>query len=504
MVRAALLPANVLVSDGSLDWLRPAVPVILQHDLITARHVLAVRAWGDSAAYEQSANEVIEATVERYSGRLFVHTVVRDLGTQQIRPIATASGPESAGVVSLIDQVAKRIDAAAAAFPSTSHDVLLSYIQALNAPTAQAQLTQLQGTVNRDPKFGPAQLSLIAIAAEHRLPQTAQILQAAAPYRTAFDTIDRLSFDATANRLLHVPIAIQTQAAAALAAAAPNNLEALSLLGTADFLQNDAAAGERALKKALALTGGSLAIRLQLATGYIETRQYGKAADLLKSERDFVPVTTYAIAELLNGNKDQAARAMDAIYRARVTASYPFANLGHAEWIALSNGYQVAIDELERTTWAQPDDKAIALAQAAIWELALGNRPVAAETARRASAMAGAKAKPFAAAAAALCGAGSAANVQAQFGKANTLQSRVLLAYGLFFYGDYPAAAKEWAALWKQSGDSDESTRAMLAASLSHLKQQSPAVVQPFVPNLSGDDPFAAVAFNEMRKQIGP
>lgn len=486
-----------------MDWLRAAVPIVLQHDLITAHRVFGFVAGGDSSAYQQAAAQVVEATVERYSGRLIVHTVVRNLRSQTVRPVADVSGPEGSGILPLLDQTAKRLDPNAAPFPTSRADVLSRYAKAVTSGSAQQRIAELQQIVAEDPTFGPAQLALIATAAENRLPQTAALVQAAAPHRAAFDVIDRLSYDTTAARLLRAPIATQTQAAAALVKLAPNDLEALSVLGTADFLQNDASGGERLLKRALALTDGNASIRLQLGIGYIETRQYAKAIELLQNDKDFAPATAYSVAQLLEGHKDKAAEVMDQLYRARVSSHDPFANLSHAEWIAISNGYRGAIAELQGTTWAEPDDKAIALAQAAIWELASGSQPVASATAQRAASMATGKAQQFTAVAMAMCSADAASALEKQIGNSAALPSRVLLGFAQFLRGDYGNAAKQWEAILQDAGGADNRSRAMLAASLAKLHQRSPSIVQPYVPDLSGADPFAAIAFQQMRQQIG-
>lgn len=485
--------------------MRAAVPVILQHDLITARSVLAYLAGGDSSAYEQQSAATVEVTVEQYGGRYVLHAVHRDLATQAITPFADVDGPVAGGVVGLVDGVAKRIDSAAKAFPSADPSLIASYANALQSNSGTQRLADLRQIAEANPRFGPAQLALIGASAEAGSPDTVDLIHVAASNRNAFDPIDQVTFDTTADRILHAPLQKQTQAAAALARMAPNNLEALSILGTDEFLENNAAAGERDLQRTLQLTFGNAGISLQLAAGYVETRQFAKAASLLERQKDPASVTYRAVAELLAGNKDKADQDIGALFQARLTASDPVANLSRAEWIAASSGYRAGIATLENATWARPDLNAIALAQAAIWELASGNRPVAQATVQRAIPMASSGvAKAFTAAANALTHPGSAAELRQEFqnDSANT-QTHALLAYGLFFYGDYSRALAEWQNLFAASGGADENARAMLAACAAKVKQPAAVTVQPFVPNLSGDDPFAAVAFNQMKQLIG-
>ena len=81
-----------------------------------------------------------------------------------------------------------------------------------------------------------------------------------------------------------------------------------------------------------------------------------------------------------------------------------------------------------------------------------------------------------------------------------------VLGYGLYLSGRMSEAADVWRRLVQESGDVDLRARTMLAASLAgaHRDAEARSVrVQPFVPNMTGADLFAALTFDQMRRLAG-
>ena len=69
--------------------------------------------------------------------------------------------------------------------------------------------------------------------------------------------------------LANAPPADQIRTAQATLALAPNDLDVLTVLGTNQILQGDAAAGEQALRRAVAANPGNIGLRFQLARALV-------------------------------------------------------------------------------------------------------------------------------------------------------------------------------------------------------------------------------------------
>jgi hypothetical protein len=70
--------------------------------------------------------------------------------------------------------------------------------------------------------------------------------------------------------------------------------------------------------------------------------------------------------------------------------------------------------------------------------------------------------------------------------------------YQAFLQRRYPEAVGFWQAVVQQTAGMDLRSRAMLAASLEGAGQPRQMEVLPYLPDMN--DPYAAVAFNEMRR----
>src|SRR5581483_302024 len=130
--RLAILPANILIADPSSEWMRVAVPLILQEDLATSPSLIATAVNGESSAYETGASGVLRTTVETRQGRISVEAVITEMSTQQNREVIRVEGSSSNALLPSVNALAKRIDRRASDF-STKND------GALRAFTAGAQ-----------------------------------------------------------------------------------------------------------------------------------------------------------------------------------------------------------------------------------------------------------------------------------------------------------------------------------------------------------------------------
>ncbi|MBV9085311.1 MAG: hypothetical protein JOZ62_21765, partial [Acidobacteriaceae bacterium] len=91
--RLALLPGNILIPDPASEWMRFAVPLVLQQDLSVSRSLVTTIAESDSGAYQFGASELLEATVENRYQRLHIQATITDLGTQRSREVFTVDRP---------------------------------------------------------------------------------------------------------------------------------------------------------------------------------------------------------------------------------------------------------------------------------------------------------------------------------------------------------------------------------------------------------------------------
>ncbi len=72
--------------------------------------------------------------------------------------------------------------------------------------------------------------------------------------------------------------------------------------------------------------------------------------------------------------------------------------------------------------------------------------------------------------------------------------------YQAFLDRRFPEAIKFWQGVVQQTAGTDLRARAMLAASLDGAGQPQSVDVLPYLPDLS--DPYASVAFNQMRRLL--
>jgi hypothetical protein len=468
--RLAIGPANVLIDDSQYEWLRTAVPVILEYDLSTAKDLVATITSSDPGAYAVQATAVAAAMVEGGSSRFDLEIAMRDLATQRTSAVIKTSA--HAGIISVVDDAAKRIDADATPFPTHNEAALHAYIDAMGAREISVVIQRLQDAVHADPRFGAAQVALINAEARAGAADLRTAITGATQYRNAFTPLDRARYDAAVCRATHAPLAKLEGTAVAILQVAPNDLDALSIAGSVSFLNGDAARGQLLLGRAFELSPGNPEVRMQLAVGSLEAKQFQRAEALFAKGSTPVEVVDRAVCVLLQGDVARANSVINGLLQAQMVAGNALAALSRAEWTAATGALQDALSLLRSTSWPTPQTQALARAHAAIW-LALLNKTGDADLQ--------------------IAGSGSGPG------------SETLLAYQAFLRADYKSAEQHWRSLHNASGGADLRSRAMLASCLDHLGRTSEIAalkVEPFVPNLSGTDPFSVISFLEMRRLL--
>jgi hypothetical protein len=187
-----------------------------------------------------------------------------------------------------------------------------------------------------------------------------------------------------------------------------------------------------------------------------------------------------------------------------------FAEIGHAVWMSVEGKRDQAIAALANDQFSQPDLRALALSQIAIWKIEGKDSAGARQATAQAVSLANAQVpKVFAAMASLLAEGDEPVASWRQKVQGATLDAngkQFVLGYGFYLFGHYPEAAEIWRALVKQTNGADGRSKVMLAASLEAAGKPAEAKaihVALFLPNLTGGDPFAAINFDQMLKVNG-
>jgi Flp pilus assembly protein TadD len=503
--RVAILPANMLVSDTSAQWLKIGIPLILQQDFMTAHDLIPGVTQDENTATQAKATQVLRTTVESRANGLHIESKLFDLKSQKVLQVKSVEAGSVAGIITAANALAKQLDANASAYSTGNSQALESYLAAASTNNRPQRVQMLQQAIRQDPNFGLAYISLLEMIAPHGQADPKPFLDEAKTHRDKFSAYDRAKFDLGVSRLLGAPAAEQIRQAQEALKLAPNDLEVLEILGTNQLLEGDGQAGEQTLRRAVSLNPSNAGLQIELGRGLMRERKL-KEADAVFSAlgTNAAVLPDLATCALLEGDKARANSLANQLF---ATVQNPdLKPLLAASWQFMSGEQQKGIDTLLNTKFATPNVEAVALSEAAIWQAMQNNYGGAKETLQRANASAG-HAVSFPAVAALLIDrSGSAAEWQQRV-KAAPLPPNVkepLLAYGLFLRANYDDAATQWKLILDQSHGNDIRARAMLASSLDRAGKKSQAAqikVMPFAPEFG--DLYAAIPFAEMRRLLG-
>ncbi|HEX7361851.1 MAG TPA: hypothetical protein VF283_15275 [Bryobacteraceae bacterium] len=497
-----------MIADPASEWMKAAVALVFAEDLGTSRRFVPVIANDESSAYRAQAAEMLEATVEERRGRIHVEAFLRDLKTQRNRRMVKVEGP-AAGLIATLNGLAKRIDADATDYSTRNQQALRAFAGAAQTSDTKKQLDALNQAIALDPGFGMAYLSALHVLTTANPGGVKALLAKAQAHEKTFTPLDRARFDELASRATHAPLQQRASAASALLRIAPNNLDALTGLAAVRFLQGDEK-GAALLKRASEVDPGNASIQMNLAGGLLETKQFPKAEKIfqsLASDPDILPDLAACI--LLEGDPARADSVFKKYLQQIEKSKAPFAPLAEANWLAISGKMPQAISRLAAAQFAQPDLESIAWSQIAVWQAAGRNVAAAKRSAAQGAKLAKAAiARVFAEVAMLIANADlppSEWRAKVEASPLNNGARQTVLGYGFFLFGHYAQAAQVWQALLKASGNADLRARAMLASSLEHSGKKTDArkiLVQPFLPNLTGGDPYAAIAFAQMQQML--
>jgi tetratricopeptide (TPR) repeat protein len=481
-----------------------AVPLALEQDFLTSKNLVARVAHDESTAYLVSASEVLRTTVENRNGRIWIQATMTDLNTQRNRQVIRVEAPSTSGLLPPLNALAMRLSDSAMDFSTKNELALQAFVAAAESSSPQTRIGLLNQAIRVNPAFGLAYLALADTLAQSGQ-DPAAVLASAASHRSSFTPLDRVRYDLIAARLSHAPLARQQQAARAVLQIAPNDLDALAALGSAQFLVGDGAAGQRSLSRALELSPGNLNLQQQLALGLLETRQFAdaeKGFSAINNNPAVLPALATCI--FLQGDVNRA----DVVFNRYIQLRPPnerFAIILRASWLAISGRIAKAIDGLQRAKFDDTALRSVAQSQIAVLQLMTGDTTGAKRSAALAAYL---DKRPLSLGALTLLvthGDQPAAQWRDEIMASGLPEqpAQLVLGYGFFLNHHYGEAAAIWEHIVQRSGGTDLPARAMFSASLDRAGRAADKrkiVVQPFVPDLN--DLYAAVPFNEMRRLL--
>lgn len=178
--RVAVLPFENLSSDTKLNWASRAIASALVYDLAPSPDLHAQTVDSTSGAYANGASEMLEGYFSESGGRLRMTATMESLGKTKTVSSFELSGPASAGLVPLVNQLATRLSGRARPFGTSKAEAFRAYGEALGGANPEAMADELKTATEADPHFAMGYLIWARLlAAEGQREQSVKILQAA-------------------------------------------------------------------------------------------------------------------------------------------------------------------------------------------------------------------------------------------------------------------------------------------------------------------------------------
>ncbi len=510
--------------------MRRALSGALASDLAGLPNLYARTVDSFDRAYAIQASHVFTGYFVETNGRLEMHAEVLDVASKKTVASFEAAGPVAEGAIALANQLAKRLNPAARAFPTKDEAAFRAYGEALSASDQASAVRSLEAATKADPRFslayfewaqvlasaGDRDAALEAIEAGKR-GQPDPIDGAKLDYlaaSTRADTSARVQALEALTRLTPADAEIfgrlaELQLAQRKFSAAVGNYEAVSRLDPENPQVWNELGYARAYAGDLVGARGALERYRQLLTqeNVNALDSLGEVSfylgDFAAAEKYFLQADQKNRGEFGGADLLKAAQARllagdlagsDALFRKyaglaegveRGRAAYQ-----EAQWESLTGRRKAAMTGLERVIpGLEGDARSLALSQLSIWESQTGESKKAAELASQA---AEAAISPAARNLSALC-----REISSQ--EAGTSGSRLGDAYVLMFAGKFADAAPLLETLYRETNPhSDGEVRTLLA--WTYVKTGRDADAQRLlgtfpIPLSSGEPVFASMIF---------
>jgi tetratricopeptide (TPR) repeat protein len=499
-----IAPANILISDAGGEWMKVGVPLVLQQDLMSSQNISPAMVSDETNVSEVGAQDILRLKVEDRQGKIHVAATVVDVKTQKTTATEDVDAPSIGALIPALNKLAKRIDPSAGEFSTKNTDALKQLAAAGTEEHPQERYELLKKTVVTDPNFGMAYFMLLQMMASAPPDTLKQTLDEAQAHMPNFPPYERARLQLLIAQLKRAPLSQRTTAVEALLKVAPNDLDALSMIGGVRFLNGDVSGGIETLNKAVRLNPGNLNLKAQLAQGLVQSKRFADAEKLLASF-DKTPAAKAELAQtiLLEGDVKRATETLEKFAAGLPTPDFQV--LVRAAWSKLCGDQSKALALAETTKFAKPELSSMALSEATVWRLMEKDFAGAQK-------IANAVAKPDAHQIDVITSLLVMGNQspqdwikKVQAAPVNPALKEPIVAYGLFLNGHYNEAADEWRKAYESTEGADLKVRTMYAASLDRAGKKAEAEkikVQPFLIR-DFADVFGAVAFTEMRRLTG-
>ena len=156
--QVSVLPFDNLTSDPSLNWMGRGASVVLR-DQLNGTSWMPVDPQGAEAP---RVSNTIVGYVTRRGDQLFVNAVLRN-GNAQTVDSEQVHGPASAGILPLMNQVAKHFSPGAKPYGTTNEQAARALFLATSATTPADVLAQIDASIAADPHFAAAHMSKIEV-----------------------------------------------------------------------------------------------------------------------------------------------------------------------------------------------------------------------------------------------------------------------------------------------------------------------------------------------------
>jgi tetratricopeptide (TPR) repeat protein len=504
--RMVIVPANILISDPAAEWMKVGAPLVLQQDLMSSQYISPAMVNDEANAAEVGGQDILRLKLEDRDGKIHISATVVDAKTQKTTETEDVEASSVNNLIPALDKLAKRLDPTAGDF-STKNTEALKLLTAAGAEEhPQERYGLLKKAIATDPNFGMGYTFLLQMLASSGPDAFKDTLAEAKSHMTNFPPYDRARLQFLATQLERVPLSQRAAAVEALLKVAPNDLDALSLMGSLRFLNGDVKGGEEALNRAIRLNPGNANLRAQLAEGLVQSKRFADAEKILASfDKNPAALGELAQTILLEGDVKRANDTADQFMA--VIKNPDFQGLFRATWTELAGDHAKALSLAENTKFSKPEIAGMALSEATVWQLMDKNVAGARKTAELAM-KSDTHPTAITVVSALLVSADQSPEdwrKKVDASPMNPAMKQTILAYGLFLNGHYNESAAEWRKAYEASEGADLRIRAMYAASLDLAGNKAEAAKIKVMPFLIRDfaDVYGVVAFTEMRRLLG-
>jgi cytochrome c-type biogenesis protein CcmH/NrfG len=502
----SIIPANVLIGDPAAEWMKIGVPLVLQQDLVSSQFTIPALVRDEANAARLGAQDLLRLKIEDRQGKIHVSASVVDIATQKATSTEEVEASSAAALIPTLDTLAKKLDQTAGEFSTKNTNALKLLTSAGQEQDPRKRFDLLKQAVARDPNFGMGYFLLVEMTAQAGPESYKELMAQAKSHIATFPPFERARFQMLDLQLSRAPMSQRAAAAEALLKIAPNDVDALSILGGIRFLNGDANGGADALNKAVQISPQNANLKAQLAEGLVQSKRFADAEKVLATvDKSPAALAELATTILLEGDVKRATAAAEEFFKTVPNPDYQ--TLLRATWSELVGDRTNALALVENSKFTIPQIRGMALSEATVWRMMNKDFAGAKKTADLAVESDNHPTAISVVASLIVSNNESPAEwrQKVEASTLNTAMKQPVLAYGLFLNGHYKEAAAEWKKAYDASEGADLRVRTMLAASLDRAGDTAEAQKIKVEPFLIRDfaDVYLAVAFAEMRRLTG-